>query len=272
MARRAVGDKSPRSGQARQLRAASRKERPATERALTLLASLAAVGRPAALKELAGLCEIPAATAFRLCQRMEDEGYLVREPGSRRYSIGVRLMRLGLDIVRASGPTSERHSIMSELVEAIGETCNLTTLVGTEVVYLDRVETRWPLRLVLEPGSRVPAHCTASGKLFLAHMPAELRERILGSLILSPQGPQTITDVAEFRRELQRIANRGYSTDAEEFLAGLNAIALPVRDRKGFVLAAVACHAPMARLDMDQLTGFVPQLEAAAARLARTFD
>lgn len=181
-------------------------------------------------------------------------------------------MRLGLDIVRASGPSSMRRAIMSELVEQIGETCNLTTLVGTEVLYLDRVETRWPLRLALEPGSRVPIHCTASGKLFLAFMADELRTNILASLPLVANTAKTIVDAKALKRDLQRIVRRGYSTDNEEFLAGLVAVAVPVRDRKGVVFAAVATHAPAARMDLRQLTLEIPRLEAAASRLSKTFE
>lgn len=241
-------------------------------RTLALIAAAAAIGRPASLNELAGAVEMPTATAFRLCQRLEESGYLVRETGSRRYTLGVLLMRLGLDIVRASGPLSARHAIMAELVEQIGETCNLTTLAGTDVLYLDRVETRWPLRLALEPGSRVPIHCTASGKLFLAFMPEELRESILAALPLVAHTDNTIVDARELRRDLQRIVKRGYSTDNEEFLAGLVAVAVPVRDRKGVVFAAVATHSPAARMDLRQLTAELPRLTATAARLARTFE
>jgi DNA-binding IclR family transcriptional regulator len=134
------------------------------------------------------------------------------------------------------------------------------------------VETRWPLRLSLEPGSRVPAHCTASGKLFLSHLPTESRERILATLPLPQSSPRTIVETNELRRELQRIAKRGYSTDNEEFVAGLVAVAVPVRDKKKHVFAAVACHAPVARVDLKKLVAEVPRLEAAAAKIARTFD
>lgn len=267
-----VASKSPRPTTRRQLRTASRKQRPATERALLLLEALASIGRPVSLKELASLQSIPPATAFRLCQRLEEQGYLVRDFNSRRYTIGVRLMRLGLDILRASGPTSTRRAIMAELVDAIGETCNLTALVGTEVLYLDRVETKWPLRLALEPGSRVPVHCTASGKLFLSLMPDELRDRVLATLPLAQCAANTITDERALRRDLQRIVKRGFSTDNEEFLAGLVAVAVPVRDRKGKVFAAVACHAPVARFDLKSLIAEVPRLQAATTRIARTFE
>ena len=211
------------------------------------------------------------ATAFRLCRRLEKAGYLVRDGGSRRYTVGARLMRLGLDIVLSSGTISARHAILAELVEKIGETCNLTTLAGTEILYLDRVETRWPLRIALEPGSRVPLHCTASGKLFLSLMPPPIQERALGALTLTAHTPNTIVDLRRLRKELPSIARSGFSTDNEEFLAGLIAVAVPIVDRKGKTLAAVACHAPVARLELKQAVALVPVLRAAASRLTETF-
>jgi IclR family transcriptional regulator, acetate operon repressor len=264
---------SPKARRARQqLKDASKKDRPATERTLLILEALANAGRAVSLKELAGANDLPHATAFRLCQRLEQEGYLAREVGARRYAIGVKLMRLGLSIVQSSVPTSLRRSILAELVAALGETCNLTTLAGMEVLYLDRVETKWPLRMMLEPGSRVPLHCTASGKLFLATMPIENREQVLATLPLTAATLNTITHRSTLRRELSRIAKRGFSTDNEEFLAGLTAVAVPIEDRKRRVLAAVACHAPKARVDLQGLISQVDLLRSAAKRLAQTFD
>ena len=250
---------------------AGKQNREALTRALGLLEALASTGQPTTLKELAAMQEIPVATAFRLCQQLELKGYLVRDSGSRHYAVGIRLLRLGLDVVRFSGPTSARRKILSEMVDSVGETCNLTTLVGTEVLYLDRVETRWPLRMHLEPGSRVPMHCTASGKLLLAYMPKATQERVLTTLDLTHETSATITDLVALRRELQRISRRGYSTDNEEFVAGLIAVAVPIMDRHGKAFAAIACHAPIARLSLKRAIFLVPDLKECAVRLAQTF-
>ncbi len=251
---------------------AGRHSRPAVTRALGLLEALAAIEGPASLIELARHLDIPQATAFRLCQRLEEEGYLIREGGTRKYAVSARLARLGIGILRSSGPLSTRHAILADLVDNVGETCNLTTLAGTEVLYLDRVETRWPLRLMLEPGSRVPVHCTASGKLLLASLPKPTRQQILKALKLTPNTVNSMTNRVELDRDLQRITRRGYSTDNEEFLAGLIAVAVPVKDQRGRMFAAVACHAPVARLDLKSAIALVPALQVAAAKLATTFE
>jgi DNA-binding IclR family transcriptional regulator len=240
-------------------------------RAFTLLETIAGSDRALTLAELCTLVNLPKATVHRLLQQLEGMAYVAREPGGRRYAGGPRLMRMGLKVVR-SGVATQRHAILQELVETIGETCNFTTLAGQEVLYLDRVESRWPLRLHFEPGSRVPVHCTASGKLFLAMLGAAERARILETITLSPYTPYTIAARADFEAELAQIAAQSYSLDRQEFLLGLIAIAVPVTGTDGAVVAAVACHGLSARLSLEQAIAHLPQLREAARRLSQTLS
>lgn len=238
-------------------------------RVLDLLEAVARAGRALTAPELCTLLDLPRPTVHRLCQRLEASGYLAREPGGRHFAAGSRLVRLGLDVVRWN-PTAERRAIVQTLVNQIGETFNLTALSNDEVFYLDRIEARWPLRLHLGIGSRVPLHCTASGKLFLALMTPTRRMRLLDELELMPFTARTIIDRAALEAELSEIASRDYALDRQEFLMGLNAVAVPVRSEKGNVIAALACHAPSARLDAQTAIGHVPEIRAAANRLAAT--
>ena len=195
--------------------------------------------------------------------------HLAREPGGRHFAAGSRLVRLGLDVMRWS-PTADKHAIVRRVVDQIGETCNLTALANDEVFYLDRVEARWPLRFHLEPGSRVPLHCTASGKLFLANMAPAKRARALDSLELTAFTIHTVTDRADLEADLSEIAARGYSLDREEFLMGLSAVAVPISSAKGEVIAALACHTPSTRLGPDVIASNLPIVRAAANRLSAT--
>ncbi len=238
-------------------------------RALNFLETVAASDRPLALPELCALLDLPKATTHRLCQQLEQNGYVVREPGGRRFTPGARLLRIGFNALR-SGLTAERHQILTALVDAIGETCNFTTLAGHEVLYLDRVEARWPLRLHFDTGSRVPIHCTASGKMLLAAMKASERKRIIDAVGLPPYTPHTITARKAFDAELSQIAQQGYSLDREEFLLGMAAIAVPVMGLDGSVIAAVACHAPSLRFSVANATSHLPQLKQAARKLSET--
>lgn len=251
---------------------AARQGRPAVSRALEVLEFLVESGGTASVTDIARDLGMPKTTAHRFCGRLEEEGYIGREGTGKRYTISRRLMRIGLGIVRVSMGAGLRHRILSDLVGQIDETCNLTVLNGTEVFYLDRVETHWPLRMALEPGSRVPLHCSASGKLLLAMMPKAKRQKIVKLLRLTPCTPNTITTVAGMEAELQRIARNGYGTDNEEFLTGLIAIAVPVRDARGQVFAAVACHSPLARMSLEKAVSLLPILNQTAQAIAQTFE
>ena len=239
-------------------------------RTLQILQLVAASERPPTALDIAERCGIPKPTVHRLCGRLEAEGYLAREPMGRHFRSGPKLLSLSLNALRQNAVSDERHLILEALVDQIGETCNFTMPVGHTVLYLDRVESRWPLRLHLEPGSRVPMHCTASGKLFLAALPPERLARRLDALPLSTHTPHTITTRTGLEEELSRIATRGYSIDNQEFLLGLVAIAVPVKDGAGRVVAAIACHAPSARLSVEQALGFLPQLRHAATQISGT--
>jgi DNA-binding IclR family transcriptional regulator len=103
--------------------------------------------------------------------------------------------------------------------------------------------------------------------LFLASMSRERRSRVLGQLTLRSLTANTLTDAAALRADCERIAERGYSVDNEEFIPGLVAVAVPVRDRSGETRAAMAVHAPVARMSLAQMLEHLPALQEAAARM-----
>ena len=243
-----------------------------TVKAVAILEALATARRPLGVSELGVLLGLPKPTAHRIVRMLESEGLLQREPGSRRYVPGTRMVRLGLDIVAASMVCAPRHAVLESLSQEIGETCNFGVMAGSHVVYLDRVESAWPFGLRFEPGSRVPLHCTSMGKLFLSQLPAAKRATILRSIPLYRYTENTLTDAAQLESELERIRASEISTDNQEFLAGVVCVAVPVRGPSGQVVAAIAVSAPLARMSLQQGLQHVPLLQAAAERLAATID
>ncbi|WP_245153482.1 IclR family transcriptional regulator [Allopusillimonas ginsengisoli] len=236
----------------------------APARALRILALVSAHGGAMTLAEITEALALPKGTAHRLCSLLVSMGYLARDVDDRSYAVGKALRRLALNTMKHRSVQSLRHDILVELVKQVGETCNFNALDGTQVVYLDRVEGQWPLRLIFDVGSHVPLHCTASGKLLLAHMPASESSRILPYLRLDARTPSTITCVMELERECRQIREQDYSTDREEFIAGMVAVAVPVRDSRGDVRAVVAMHAPTARMSLDRAIEMLPYLNKAA--------
>ena len=144
-------------------------------------------------------------------------------------------------------------------------------LDGMQLVYLDRVESDWPLQIRLKVGSHVPLHCTASGKLFLSLAPPSLRRALSGSHPLQKHTPRTIVDHAKLENELNRIRETRIGIDNEEFIEGMTAVAVPVLDSKKIICATVAVHGPTVRLPLARALTLAPALMRAAKAIERAF-
>ena len=243
-----------------------------TVKAVAILEAMATARRPLGVSELGALLGLPKPTAHRIVRMLESEGLLQREPGSRRFVPGARMVQLGLGIVAASMLRAPRHAILEALSQEIGETCNFGVMSGSHVVYLDRVESAWPFGLRFEPGSRVPLHCTSMGKLFLSQLPAQKRAALLRSIPLYRYTENSITDAALLEIELEKIRTTDVSVDNQEFLAGVVCVAVPVCLPNKQPVAALAVSAPLARMSLKEGLQHVPLLQAAADQLAATID
>lgn len=241
-------------------------------KAVAVLGHVARAPGPLSLAALSALVELPKPTTHRLARLLEHAGLVWQDPLTRRYVVGNRLVDLGFHAIRNAPAHRNRRLLLERLSEKLAETVNLAILAGDEVLYLDRVESSWPLRMDFKPGSRVPIHCTANGKLLLAYAAPAVRARLFRSLRLTPVTARTITDRARLTRELAVIRGRGWSEDDEEFLAGVCCVAVPVCDRRGRVIAGLAVSAPSARLTIAQARAHLDDLRTTAAGLGHELD
>lgn len=242
----------------------------ATERALAILLQVANSEEPIAATHIASRLAVPVPTVHRLVRHLEELGYLERVLGSKRLSIGAMLQKMALAALINSDIRGHRHSALKSLVDIVKETCNITVLDGSEVTYIDRVESQWPLRTHLHPGSRVPIHCGASGKVFLAHMPAYRRRRLLYSAPLRQMTDKTVTDPALIENELDEVRRQGYAVDDEEFLKGLIGLAVPIFGPSNRVCATVSMHSPTIRHSAKTIQQYIPMLQHTALSLKET--
>lgn len=239
-----------------------------TVKAIAILEATAK--RPLAVSEIGVLLGLPKPTAHRIVRMLENERLLQREPGSRRFVPGERLMHLGLELVAASVQRAPRHAILAALSQQVGETCNFGVMAGSHVLYLDRVEAAWPFGLRFEPGSKVPLHCTSMGKLFLSLLAPRKRALLLESIELHRYTDNTITDAARLEDEMEKIKRMCMSIDNQEFLAGVVCVAVAVADASGRTVGAIAVSAPAARMSIEKAVQHVPLMKTAAARLSST--
>jgi DNA-binding IclR family transcriptional regulator len=173
-----------------------------------------------------------------------------------------------VNAIRKGMAQSGRRVHMERLAEKVGERVNIGVISANKVVYVQWVESAGPFRINIEPGMQVPVHCSANGKLLLAFGADSVREPILRSGPFHAYTPKTITSADALRRELQRIRREGHSEDNEEFLPGVCCIAVPVKSRRGDVVAGLAVMAPSARLPLAKARGYLPDMEACAAAIS----
>lgn len=240
---------------------------PTNLRLLLLIEAVAKKGEPVSPAALSETLDLPKATIHRLLTTAEAEGYLQRDVDGRSYGPGQRLRVLATNTMSSQRVRTERLLIMRKLAEDIGETCNLAAPERFGMVYLDRVETKWPLRIQLPIGTHVPFHCTASGKLYLSSLRSDKLERLLEGLELKHFTDRTLTMPSDLMKELSDIRARGYSTDNEEFMDGMAAVAAPIRDSENRFLTAIAIHAPVQRLGIKDLLETLPLIQTAARKL-----
>lgn len=237
-------------------------------RGFLLLETIMKAEKPLSSAYLAENLDLPKATVHRIAQQLEEEGLLQRESNGKRFVGGTRLRRLATSILSNAVMTAGRHAILQSLSEELNETVNLTTLDGNEIVYLDRVESNWPYRIHLPIGSHLPLHCTATGKIFLANMKPSWRQRLLKGTSLKRYTEKTIVDVKEIHRQLKKISQEEVGYDYGEYLEGMVALAVPIKNEDQEVCYSLAIHAPSVRKSVDDLREYLPALREAAARIA----
>ncbi|WP_410653279.1 IclR family transcriptional regulator [Amycolatopsis sp. cmx-4-54] len=237
-----------------------------TMRLFSLLELIAAKDQLVSLQGLVEETGLPKPTLHRMLQQLEGAGLLVRQADGRHYGTGHRLRRLAENLLLNATHHGARHAVLRHLVDELGESCNVTTLSGNEIVYLDRVETPEPLRFYLRPGSRVPIHCSASGKMILAQMSPSQRRKLLAHAPLKQYTNKTHTDLDALEPEFTRIRRDGFALDDEEFLPGLVCVAVLVAGRANL---CVAVQAPVMRLTPDKALQTLPALQRAAEAISR---
>jgi DNA-binding IclR family transcriptional regulator len=242
---------------------------------LMLLERIAAREHPVTLAEVAAGSDVPRPTLHRWLASLTSAGLLQRAPDGRRFELAPRASQLAFSILSNRPGAALRHGILQRVAHGVGESCNLTVLHGAEVTYIDRVEAKWPLRITFQRGSKVPVHCSASGKLFLALMPPAKRDMILRDHPFERFTDNTLVNPDALVRELPKIRKQRYALDCEEYLQGLVCLAVPMFQRSGRArtcVAALAIQAPTSRLSHAAILDNLSTLQTAAQALAATLD
>ncbi len=216
--------------------------------------------------------ELPKQTIHRLCKTLIEEGYLTTDGRSKGLRPARRLRSLASGVLSASQFHVGRHQILVDIAAKVSETVNFVVPQAEGMIYLDRVETDWPFRVQLPIGTHVPFHCTASGKTYLASLPPKVRKSMVESLPLEVQTPNSISDPEKLLEELTLVRKQGFALDREEFIEGMVAMAVPIRDADMRYVGALAFHGPTQRISLDDAVLKKDLLVDGATRLSASMS
>jgi len=245
------------------------------ERGLAILACFTPKRWLLGISDIADALGMSRSTTHRYVITLVELGYLEQGP-SRKYRLGLRVTDLGMSALNSMGLREHAHGYLEELRQRTSYTSSLAVLDGTEVLYVDRVRSfrrrQHRRQLELHVGSRLPAYATSMGKLLLASVPEAEQRELVAAMKLTKRGPNTITSKRALRAELAEIRTAGLAVGEEELMAGLYAIAAPVRNEAGETVAAVNLSADAAMLTVEELVDalgphLISTADAISARL-----
>jgi IclR family KDG regulon transcriptional repressor len=241
----------------------------AIERALQILSAFDDEHPERGVSDIAEVMGLHRATTHRIIMTLLNCGYLERTPDGEKYRLGLKLASTGLSVVHRLDFRREALPYMRQLTNRFKENCDLGVFDQGEVFGVEVVPGNHAVVIASRMGFRLPMHCSASGKVFLAFLPDAERDRLLRQP-LKAHTENTITSAPELRRQLTAVQQKGYAVDDGELEAEVRAIAVPIRNGDGAVVAALSIPGPVSRMTKERVAELAAALlEASAAISAR---
>ena len=203
------------------------------------------------LSEIARSARIPAATARRCLLTLEELGYLTRS--GRDFLLRPKVLELGAAYLESMNIEQVTRNHLEELARSTADSAALCVLDGVEIVYVARASVRTLLRLEAHIGSRFPAHATSTGRVLLAGVSPESLARYFENASLAALTERTVTDPAKLRALIEEARRCGYSAVEDELAYGVIALAVPVFDHQGRVVAALNSSSHSRRITRTRL-------------------
>jgi DNA-binding IclR family transcriptional regulator len=230
---------------------------------IRLLTSFSGEEDELGITTLAGRLRLAKSTVHRLAATLTAAGFLEQNGDTGKYRLGMALFELGALVRRRMDVANEGRPKLRELLEKTGETVQMGVVDHLSVLYVYEMESPRAIRMAAAVGGRAPLHCTAVGKVLLAYQPEDFVNRVLETG-LTAYTPKTLTRREAVLAMLTEVRAREHAIDDEESESGLRAIAAPVRNHNGAVIAAVGVAAPVQRMNKKVMQTCVPTVIATA--------
>lgn len=239
-------------------------------RGLTVMEILAAHPAGLTLTEMADRAGLTRAGARRFLLTLVASGYALQD--GRKFKLTSRLIATARTWISGSTLWAYAEPFMREVSQTLNESCSAAVLADEDVVYVARVAGQRILSVALHVGTRLPAVCTAMGRVLLSGLPPQEVQAFLARARIEARTPRTITDRAELATIIEAVRKNGYATMDEELELGLRSIAVPIRDQSGAIVAAINVSTQSARFSVSGMEQeLLPHLRAAAAAIEDYF-
>lgn len=241
---------------------------PGLERGLKVIELLEKEKNGLSFGELLDRTGIPRPSLARILNILETYNF-IRNSTDGKYRLGYRLLSLGYTVYSQLDLVSEARPFLMKLVELTGETAELTILDRGEILYIDKIDSPEPIRLVARIGSRYKTlHCTAVGKVYLAYMGEKFLNDYLSNVGLSPFTEKTITNPELLKKHLEEIRLKGYAFDDEEVRIGIRRVASPIFSSFEGLIGVLGIAGPTFRITLDRIEGLGEIVKDIGVRLS----
>ena len=230
-------------------------------RGLKILSTFTVAQPALKVTEIAEITGIDQATVYRFVYTLEKLGYLVREKDTKRYRQGVKMLTISLPARAGIAVREAGLPVMTDLMQQLNETIRLNVLDDVDIVTVAILQVMEKLVYPTPIGHRVPAYCTAAGKVLLAFQPAAALEKLIAKIDFFPRTDQTITDPQVFREELNQIRRQGYGIQDGELVVGYASIAAPIFGHDKLIAGAMSISGlSIEVLNKDRIDYFIAEL------------
>lgn len=239
-------------------------------RGLHVLSHVASARRPIGVTELAERTRLDKATTYRLARKLGELGYLKRDEVG-KFTLSLHVLDLGFAYLASLDLRTQALPEMRQLHDEYDGSITLSVLDGTDVVYVERISPKGlQASMPVGVGARLPVYCTAMGKAMLANMPEDRLSELLDRITYVKWTERTIGTRAEFEDDLRRTRERGFAVTDQEMIDGLRAVASPIFDHHGEVIAGLSVALPVQACPMEHLLGSVATRIVAAGKAIST--
>lgn len=239
------------------------------ERAVDLLEILMSTYEPLSLTELSDRANLHPSTTYRLLATLDKKRFVHQNEDSKHYSVGAKLNLLMADGSRPYAYLRDQVTpVLQEIAEELGENVSFSIQNGYKAMLLAQTSSGRLVDVRIQDAIQAPLHCTAVGKVMLAHLPLAEVRHVLAAAGMEPLTPHTITDAQVLEEALARVKVQGFAADMEEWVEGIRCVAVPVFSSEKKVIGAISISTPASRMIEPQQQRFVEVITHYAARLA----